>query len=96
MNVIEAALSTGTPLISFATGVVLGALCFGSLWWTVTRGVRSHNPALWLLLSAIGRLGLVFAGIYLVARNGLADLLFCLVGLVISRALVLYYLRTAH
>jgi F1F0 ATPase subunit 2 len=83
-------------IIPFATGLVLGTFCFGGLWWTVTRGVRSHNPALWLLLSAMGRLALVFAGIYLVARNGLADLLFCLIGFVVSRALVIRYLRAAQ
>jgi len=95
MNAIETALSAGSLLVPFAIGGVLGTLCFGGLWWTVTRSLRSHHPALWLLLSSIGRLGAVFTGVYLAARAGLPSLLFCLAGLLISRVLVTSYFRTA-
>jgi hypothetical protein len=41
-------------------------------------------------------LGLVFAGIYFVARDSLTNVLLCLMGLIIARTLILSYFRTAH
>jgi len=96
MNVVLAALSVGPAILALGLGLVLGVLCFGGLWWTVTLGLRSKNPALWLLLSSMGRLGAVFAGVYLVARNSLTNAVFCLVGLGIARAVVVRYLRVAR
>lgn len=95
MNVIEALSSFGSPVIALAVGIALGAICFGGLWWTVTQGMRSNNPALWFLLSAMGRLGLVFAGIYLVAHDSLTNVLLCLMGLVIARTVIVRYFRAA-
>jgi F1F0 ATPase subunit 2 len=96
MNVIATLSGLGSPIMALAAGIVLGAICFGGLWWTVTQGMRSNNPALWLLLSAIGRLGLVFAGIYFVARDNLTNVLLCLMGLIIARTLIVRHFRTAH
>lgn len=96
MNVIDAFSSLGSSVTALAVGIALGAICFGGLWWTVTKGMRSNNPALWLLLSAMGRLGLVFAGIYFVTRDSLTNVLLCLTGLIIARTLIVRYFRTAH
>ena len=96
MNVVDTLSSLGSPVIALAVGIALGAICFGGLWWTVTQGMRSNHPALWLLLSAMGRLGLVFAGIYLVARDSLTNVLLCLMGLILARTLIVRYFRTAH
>jgi F1F0 ATPase subunit 2 len=30
-------------------GLLLGAIFFGGLWWTVRKGVASSRPALWFL-----------------------------------------------
>jgi F1F0 ATPase subunit 2 len=94
MTELAAALSAGSAIIALAVGFVLGVFCFGGLWWTVTRGMRSINPALWLVLSSIGRLALVFGGFYLTARNSLINALMCALGLLIARGIVLHRLRT--
>jgi F1F0 ATPase subunit 2 len=96
MTVIDTVSSFGSSVMALAVGIALGAICFGGLWWTVTQGMRSNNPALWLLLSALGRLGLVFAGIYFLARDSLTNVLLCLTGLLIARTLIVRYFRTAH
>jgi len=96
MNVIDAMSSFGSPVVALAVGIALGAICFGGLWWTVTQGMRSNNPALWLLLSAMGRLGMVFAGIYFVARGSLTNVLLCLMGLILARTVIVRYFRAAR
>jgi len=34
-------------ILALAAGLVLGAIFFGGLWWTVRKGVSSKYPALW-------------------------------------------------
>ena len=35
--------------LALLAGALLGVLFFAGLWWTVQKGVRSQNPALWFL-----------------------------------------------
>jgi F1F0 ATPase subunit 2 len=82
-------------LVSSAlAGVLLGFIFFGGLWWTVRRGVSAKQPALWFVVSLLLRLTIVLAGLYLVARSHWPRLLFCLLGFVIARLLVLRLTRT--
>ena len=34
-------------VLALITGVVLGAIFFGGLWWTVRKCVSAKQPALW-------------------------------------------------
>ena len=36
-----------TLALAWVAGVLLGAIFFGGLWWTVRKGVSSQQPALW-------------------------------------------------
>jgi len=40
-------------MLALVTGISLGAMFFGSLWWTVQKGVSSKQPALWFLGSLL-------------------------------------------
>jgi F1F0 ATPase subunit 2 len=73
---------------SLATGMLLGLLFFGGLWWTVRRGLTATNPALWFGLSALVRMGTILGALYYIARSGWPGLLACLCGLLIARAAV--------
>ena len=42
-------------VLALVTGVLLGAIFFGGLWWTVRKGVSSKRPALWFLGSLLLR-----------------------------------------
>ena len=77
-----------------ATGLVLGAIFFGGLWWTVCKGVSSPRPALWFLGSMLLRMGIVLAGFYFVGGGQWQRLLVCLLGFVIARFLVMRLTRT--
>jgi F1F0 ATPase subunit 2 len=76
------------------TGIVLGAVFFGGLWWTVHKGVSSPRPALWFLGSTPLRMGLVLAGFYFVGQGHWDRMLVCLIGFIIARFLVLRLART--
>jgi len=39
----------------FLTGVLLGVMFFGGLWWTVQHGVSSERVALWFVGSMVLR-----------------------------------------
>lgn len=79
---------TLTLVLALATGVLLGVMFFGGLWWTVRKGVSSERPALWFLGSLLLRTIITLTGFYLVARGDWQRLLMCLLGFVIARPIV--------
>jgi F1F0 ATPase subunit 2 len=75
-------------------GILLGAIFFGGLWWTVRKGVSSKNPALWFLGSMLLRMGIVLAGFYFVGRGDWKRLVSCLLGFIVARFIVMRLTRT--
>ena len=75
-------------ILALVTGVFLGAMFFGGLWWTVQKGVSSKRPALWFFGSLLLRTSIVLAGFYFIAHGHWERLLICLVGFVIARFIV--------
>jgi F1F0 ATPase subunit 2 len=71
-----------------AAGLVLGAIFFGGLWWTVARGMSSRAPALWFLGSKLLRMAIVLGGFYLTGRDHWTRWLMCLLGFVLARLIV--------
>ena len=69
-------------------GVVLGAIFFGGLWWTVPRGLSSQRPGLWFLGSLLLRTSIILAGFYVVSGGQGGRLLACLLGFAIARFIV--------
>lgn len=74
--------------LAAAAGLLLGAICFGGLWWTVRKGVASPRPVLWFAGSLLVRMGIVLPGFYFVGGGGLQSLLACLLGFLTARLLV--------
>ena len=79
---------------ALAAGVVLGAIFFGGLWWTVIRGLSSERPALWFFVSMLLRTGTTLAGFYLVGRVHWERWLLCLLGFVLARFVVKWLTRS--
>ena len=79
-------------LAGFA-GLLLGAIFFGGLWWTVRRGLTSKQPALWFLGSTLLRMSIALAGFYFVGRSDWKRLLACLAGFVVARFVVTWLTR---
>jgi F1F0 ATPase subunit 2 len=83
-------------VLALVTGVLLGGIFFGGLWWTVRKCVSSNQPALWFLGSVLLRMSTVLAGFYLIAHGNWERLLVCLLGFVMARVIVTRLTRTAE
>jgi F1F0 ATPase subunit 2 len=70
-------------------GVLLGALFFGGLWWTVRVGASAQRPALWFAVSALVRMMILLGGFYFVAAGHWQRATLCLAGFVVGRAVVM-------
>ena len=83
-------------ILAFAlvVGLVLGAIFFGGLCWTVRKGVTSNHAALWFLASMVVRMSIVLTGFYFVGRGDWQRLVACLVGFIIARHIVMRITRT--
>ena len=82
-------------LLAGAVGLLLGAIFFGGLWWTVRKGLSSRQPALWFLGSMLLRMGIALAGFYFVGRGDWRRLIACLLGFVIARFVVTWLTRAS-
>ena len=75
-----------TPALGW--GLLLGAMFFGGLWWTVWKGVSSPRPALWFFGSLVLRTSLTLAGFYAISDGHWENLLVCLIGFTMARPIV--------
>ncbi|WP_343222576.1 ATP synthase subunit I [Prosthecobacter sp.] len=80
-------------MLSFAAGLLLGAVFFGGLWWTIRKGLSSPRPALLFLGSAVLRMGIVVAGFYFISNGQWQRLLACMAGFIIARLVVTWLTR---
>lgn len=85
----------GAIIGALAIGMLLGALFFGGLWWTVHRGLTAANPALWFGVSALARMAIIVSGLYYMARAGWPSLVAGLCGLLIARVAATRLTRVA-
>ena len=83
-------------VLALVTGVLLGVMFFGGLWWTVRKGVSSRRPALWFFGSLVLRMSIALAGFYLVTGGHWERLLLCLLGFLIARIIVTRLTRTGN
>ena len=75
-------------VFALSTGIVLGAIFFGGLWWTIQKGLNSKWTPLWFFGSWLLRTGITVTGFILVARGHWERLLVCLLGFVVARLIV--------
>ena len=84
------------PALALLAGMLLGAMFFGGLWWTVQKGVSSKRSVLWFFGSLLLRTSIALAGFYFIARGHWERLLVCLLGFVIARLIVTRLTRAAE
>ena len=88
-------IETFTLLPAWAAGVLLGAVFFGGLWWTVRKGLSSKHPAFWFLGSLLLRTSITVTGFYFVARGHWERLLVCLLGFIMARLIVAWLTQSS-
>jgi F1F0 ATPase subunit 2 len=76
-----------TLALDFAAGLVLGAIFYGGLWWTVHR-IRTKTAGLWFVGSFAVRTLVTLAGFYVVAGGTWQGAAACLVGFLAARIVV--------
>ena len=74
--------------VVWCTGLLLGLIFFGGLWWTIRKGVTSEQPALLFLGSLMLRMSIVLVGFYLVAHGQWKRMVLCLLGFISARLIV--------
>lgn len=84
-----------TLIMCWIAGVLLGAMFFGGLWWTVLKAVSSKRPALWFFVSLWLRTGIALAGFYMISGGHWERLLGCLLGFFIARVVVTRMMRSS-
>jgi F1F0 ATPase subunit 2 len=80
-------------LFALLSGLLAGAVFFGSLWWTVRKGLSAKHPALLFSGSLLLRSAIVLAGFYHAAGPDYKKLLLCLLGFVAARAIVTRFVK---
>ncbi|WP_347986558.1 ATP synthase subunit I [Methylomonas sp. AM2-LC] len=75
-------------LLVWMLGVLLGALFFGGLWWTIRKSLASQYPAVWFIGSLLLRMSVTLFGFYWIADGDWLRLLICLSGFVMARLLI--------
>jgi len=83
-------------LLAFITGLVLGALFFGSLWFTVKKAMNAKMPALWIIGSFVFRITITLAGFYFVALGSWQRLAICTLGFVGARMIVMRMIKSSE
>jgi F1F0 ATPase subunit 2 len=78
---------------ALAAGLLLGAIFFGGLWWTVIRGVSSPRPTLWFFGSMLLRMTVTLVGFYFVGREDWQRWPLCLLGFLLARMVVKWLTR---
>ena len=76
-------------IIALISGLALGFLFFGGLWFTVRKSLGSKYTGLWFLGSSISRIAVVLTGFYFIAQGSLIQLLISVAGFIAARFLVL-------
>lgn len=80
-------------ILALFAGAALGAVFFGSLWWTVKKSMASTQPALWVLGSLLLRTGVTLVSFWWVSQGDWRRLLACLPGFLLARIVVVRLTR---
>ena len=79
---------TSLLILALIAGLMLGAIFYGGLWWTVRRSVSLKSLSLWLIGSFALRASIAVSGFYFISQGDWRRLLGCLSGFVVARIAV--------
>lgn len=76
-------------IIAFIGGIFLGIFFFGGLYLTVEKMQKVKHPAIFMILSLLLRMAILLLGFYLLMNSNYQNLLVALVGVLISRFILI-------
>ena len=77
-----------TLFLAGLSGLVIGAVFYAGLWFTVRHGLTAKQPALWFFGSVLVRSPLVLLVFYVAAQGNWQRLVACLAGFLVARLVV--------
>ncbi len=80
-------------MIAFITGLLVGIIFFGGLYWTVQKINEVSNPSILIALSFVLRMAVLLFGLYYVSKSGYKDVLFALAGIMLMRYILIFTIR---
>jgi F1F0 ATPase subunit 2 len=80
--------------LSFIAGLLLGAIFFGGLWYTVGKLSTSPSPGLWFIGSFFMRSAITVLGFYYISLGDWRRLLVCLAGFIVARYAVVHFTKS--
>jgi F1F0 ATPase subunit 2 len=75
-------------LWQFIAGLLIGAMFYGALWWTVSRVIAKSLSGAYLPVSFLLRTLIALGGFYVVAFHDWRAMLTCLAGFLVARLVV--------
>lgn len=82
-------------MFGLIAGMMLGAIFFGGLLWTVHKGISAKYPAFWFFGSMLLRTCIVVLGFYFILGNSWQRLAAGLLGFTFARLIVIRFTRVA-
>ncbi len=77
-------------------GLLIGALFYGGLWWTIYKGIPSKQPAFWFAGSLLLRTSVALGCFYFIARGHWERMLACLFGFFVARLVMTQFARATE
>jgi F1F0 ATPase subunit 2 len=74
-------------------GLIIGAIYFAGLWWTLRKSLGADANAVLLPLSLFIRVAICLGGFYLIGAGDPARILACLAGFIAARFILLRLTR---
>jgi F1F0 ATPase subunit 2 len=86
---------TSILALALLAGIMLGAIFYGGLWWTIRRSVSSGSSSHWLIGSFVLRAIIAVGGFYIVSQGDWRSLPACLLGFLAARICVTRLIKRA-
>lgn len=80
-------------ILAVLAGLLIGAIFFGGLWWTIQKGFSSPHPAIWFTGSLLLRTAITVTGFYFISRGDWRRLVASLLGFILARMIVMRLTR---
>lgn len=80
-------------IFSFIGGIILGLIFFGGLYYTTQKLSSVKRPALVVITSILLRMIILIGGLYYLFSGDIIRLLIAIIGVFISKYIIIHYVK---